>query len=73
MTVKIITVAEIGEEVVQEWLQYLRDFDVKHPGCHFQVTADAPAFSLEEMQGYLANIKPPLPVVGTIFRKGRPQ
>jgi hypothetical protein len=38
---KIFTVAEVPEELAQAWLQHLRDFDTAHPGCHFQVVADA--------------------------------
>jgi len=41
-TVKIFTVADVPEALAQKWLQHLRDFDAAHPGCHFQVAADAP-------------------------------
>lgn len=37
----IFTRADMPEELVQAWLQHLRDFDTAHPGCHFQVMADA--------------------------------
>ena len=40
---KIFTVAEIPDELAQDWLQHLRDFDTAHPGCHFQVVADSDA------------------------------
>lgn len=42
MTIKVFTVAHVPPELAQAWLQHLRDFDTAHPGCHFQVFADAP-------------------------------
>lgn len=42
MTVKVFTIASVPEELQQKWLQHLRDFDVQHPGCHFEVAIDAP-------------------------------
>jgi hypothetical protein len=49
MSVKIWTIAQLPDELVQAWLQHLRDFDQAHPGCHFDVAADAPELSLAEM------------------------
>ena len=46
---KIFTRADIPERWQQEWLQHLRDFDASHPGCHFEVMADAPEASLAEI------------------------
>lgn len=37
---KIYTVAHVPDELQQEWLQHLRNFDVAHPGCHFEVGID---------------------------------
>ena len=43
MTVtKIFTVAHVPTELEQAWLQHLRDFDVAHPGCHFEVALEPP-------------------------------
>jgi hypothetical protein len=39
---KIFTIAHLPEELVQAWLQHLRDFDVAHPDCHFEVAMDGP-------------------------------
>jgi hypothetical protein len=50
---KIFTVAEIPDELAQAWLQHLRDFDTAHPGCHFQVFADAPNVSMADMVAVL--------------------
>lgn len=41
MNVRIITIANVPDDLAQAWLQHLRDFDVAHPGCHFEVMADA--------------------------------
>jgi hypothetical protein len=49
MTAKVFTVAHVPEALVQAWLQHLRDFDVAHPGCHFEVMADAPEMSFMDM------------------------
>lgn len=38
---KIHTVADVPDELAHAWLQHLRDFDTAHPGCHFEVLADA--------------------------------
>lgn len=46
---KIFTVAHLMPGLEQAWLQHLRDFDVAHPGCHFEVAADAPDKTLAEM------------------------
>lgn len=46
---KIFTVAEVPDELARDWLQWLRDFDTAHAGCHFEVIAEAPAMSLTEI------------------------
>ena len=40
--VKICTIAHVLPQFAQAWMQHLRDFDTAHPGCHFEVLADAP-------------------------------
>lgn len=49
MTVKVFTIAHVPEELHHAWLQHVRDFDTAHPGCHFELAADAPNTSLAEM------------------------
>jgi hypothetical protein len=46
---KIFTIAHVTDGLENAWLQHLRDFDTAHPGCHFQVFADAPDVSTEAM------------------------
>jgi hypothetical protein len=41
MHIRIITIANVPDALAQPWLQHVRDFDVAHPGCHFEVMADA--------------------------------
>jgi len=46
---KIFTVADVPDELSQAWLQHLREFDDAHPGCHFQVAADAPELPMAKI------------------------
>jgi hypothetical protein len=48
MTVRVFTIANVPDDLAQAWLQHLRDFDVAHPGCHFEVAADAPDLTLAQ-------------------------
>lgn len=48
-TLRVYTVAFVPEELHQDYLQHLRDFDTAHPNCHFEIMVDAPDLSLEEM------------------------
>lgn len=45
---KIFITAEIPQELEQKWLQHVRDFDVSHPGCHFEVAMDRPDINIME-------------------------
>jgi hypothetical protein len=47
--IKIFTVAHVPRTLGQLWLQHLRDFDVAHPPCRFEVMADAPGIPLTTM------------------------
>jgi len=42
MTIKIFTIAHVPHQLMQQWLQHLRDFDTANPGCHFEVCIDGP-------------------------------
>lgn len=52
--VKIFTVAHVPPDLQREWLQHLRNFDVEHPGCHFEVAVDSPDENLHEMMQRLS-------------------
>lgn len=47
--IKVFTVAHVPAALAQPWLQHLRDFDVAHPGCHFEVLTESPTLSSREM------------------------
>ena len=68
---KIFTVADVPDELAQAWLQHLRDFDVAHPGCHFEVMADAEHLTVREMVEIL-KVNPGLKFEQIINRVPRP-
>lgn len=61
MISKIHCVAHVPPELRKAWLQHLRDFDIAHPGCHFEVSIWAPEDSVEEMIDTLS-LDPDLPI-----------
>lgn len=65
---KICTVADVPDELAQAWLQHMRDFDATHPGCHFQVVAEANDMSTEQMLASLV-LDPPLRNIAVIKRE----
>lgn len=71
MTVKVFTLAHLPEALVQAWLRHMRDFDTAHPGCHFEVMADAPGMSIGEMVEKL-RVEPALTFTEIIIKRGVP-
>lgn len=69
MTVKIFTTAHLPPDLVNAWLQHLRDFDTAHPGCHFEVAVEAPEMPLAAMVEAL-RLDPELTFSELIARKG---
>lgn len=65
---KVFTVAHLPEKLVKVWLQHLRDFDAAHPGCHFEVMADAPDATLAEIVD-MVQIAPALTFTTILERK----
>lgn len=65
---KIFTVANVPDALMQAWLQHLRDFDSAHPGCHFEVMADAPDATLAEIVD-MVRIAPALTFTTILERK----
>jgi hypothetical protein len=45
---RLFAKATLPNALVQPWLQHMRDFDAKNPGCHFEVAVDLPTVSLHE-------------------------
>jgi len=69
---KVFTIATMPQELAQAWLQHLRDFDVAHPGCHFEVGVEPPpdvtiAEAVEALQ-----VDPALTFT-QVFERARPQ
>jgi hypothetical protein len=45
---KTFIIAHLPPELAQAFMQHVRDFDVAHPGCHFEMGLEAPNVSLAE-------------------------
>ena len=66
----IFTRAHVPDELRQRWLQHLRDFDVAHPGCHFEVMIDgSPDTTIAEMIETL-QVNPQMKFASFFQRKG---
>lgn len=67
---KVFTIAHVPDDLQQEWLQHLRDFDAAHPGCHFEIAIDAPPdMSVAQMVEVL-RVEPEL-TFQQIFTRGK--
>lgn len=63
---KIYTIADVPQDLVQEWLQHMRDFDSSKQRCHFQIVVE-PVTQAEMQTKFdlvqeMLKIDPPLPV-----------
>jgi hypothetical protein len=52
-------VAELPDDLIQEFIQYVRDYDSSHPECHFQMMVKADEKTVEEMEAIFSAIRPP--------------
>ena len=68
----IRTAAYVPDDLAKEWLQHLRDFDAKHPRCHFTIIADAPDMTLAQM-AEVTEIKPALDFIAILPGKEQAQ
>jgi hypothetical protein len=48
MTIKTFIIAHLPPGLEKAFVQHVRDFDVAHPGCHFEIGVEAPTLSLVE-------------------------
>jgi hypothetical protein len=70
MTTTIFTIAHLpDDDLGKAWLQHLRDFDVAHPNCHFEVAADVPDLDLAQAVE-LVRLNPDL-TFKQIFERGK--
>lgn len=70
MMTKVFTIAHMPDDLAHAWLQHLRDFDTAHPGCHFQVVANAPDATMAQMLEAL-NVVPAFSTIIVGERKKR--
>ena len=66
--ITIITTANLPDDDARAWLQYVRDFDVAHPGCHFKIDVDAPNMSTADALAAV-QIEPPLDFQMVVVKK----
>lgn len=52
---KIITIADVPDELADQWLMHLRVFDRMNPGCHFHVVAGV-AQAIAEVRALIKNL-----------------
>ena len=65
--VNVHVVASMTAERLQDFLQNLRDFDMKHDSeIPFQIVANCPTMTSEEIESIYKSIKPPMPFHGTV-------
>lgn len=69
MNIRIFTIANVPDDLAKAWLQHLRDFDVAHPGCHFEVMGEAPDLTLAQAVE-MVRLNPDL-TFQQIFERGR--
>jgi hypothetical protein len=56
---KVFIIGHVTPDLERAFLQYVRDFDTNHPGCHFQIAVHGPSMTIEEMMEAV-RIDPPL-------------
>ena len=59
---KIITIAEVPDELRNDWCQWVRVFDVAHSGCKFSMLVEAPNKTTGEIKEIL-KIMPELSII----------
>jgi hypothetical protein len=62
VTAKVQIAADIPEPLLRTFLQYIRNFDVAHDGCHFGINVAAPGMTVDRIEAVLDEIKPPFPI-----------
>jgi hypothetical protein len=46
--IKTFIIGHFPDGLEKEFIQYVRDFDVAHPGCHFEIGLEAPEKTMAE-------------------------
>ena len=66
--VKIFLLAHLSEDDVSAFLEHIRDFDLAHRSCYFDMAADAPELSPANLMD-LMDIDPPLTPRPGLFKR----
>jgi len=66
---KGIVLLDIPDELMEGFVQWLRDFDAKHPGCTIEVFAET-AHNRADLMRIFAGIKPGFPFLKAFGPKG---
>jgi hypothetical protein len=64
----ILTRSTVPPQLIQLWLQHLRDFDTAHPGCHFEIMLEDSGITLTEVLQKLL-VTPGLTFSEVVLRK----
>jgi hypothetical protein len=68
-TITVSLEAKVHADHLHAFIQHIRDFDVLHPGCHFEITAFGTDMPLSEAEAILKAIDPPLPFRQTMLKQ----
>jgi hypothetical protein len=55
----VTVVVWMPDDLLREWLQYVRNFDTAHPGCDFGISAFSSDISMQQITEILDGIDPP--------------
>lgn len=58
MHIEVYVPDGFAKEFAKEWLQHIRDFDVRYPGCVFKVLAAAPDMTVDAMRESMESVEP---------------
>jgi hypothetical protein len=67
---KVFVIAHVPDDLDKEFIQHVRNFDVAHPNCHFEIGVEGPDMSLVEMIERL-RVEPELTFT-KIFNRDKP-
>jgi len=65
---RVSVTAEVPEELLATFVQYIRDFDAAHEGCHMEIVAMTEQ-GIRQVEEWLAKIQPTLPYRRTIRKQ----
>jgi hypothetical protein len=46
---KVFVKADVTPSLIRQFLQHIRDFDIAHPGNHFEICMEGPDITMAEM------------------------